>query len=98
MPPPISSHSALCFGVAARSLGNQASGVETTLPSARTTFSESAVHETWTAVTSLLSTKVLMPLLQEELSILHDDLTNLRELGVAKTAIVREFHAGRYAK
>src|SRR5579863_2137423 len=92
MPPPISSHAILCFGVAPRSLGNQTSGTETVRPSVRTTFSASALHETSTAVTSLLSTKVLMPLLPKELSVLNDDLSNLGELVAAKTAIVRQFH------
>jgi hypothetical protein len=92
MPPPINSHAALCFGVAARSLGNQASGAETVRPSASTTFSASALHETSTAVTSLLSTKVLTPLLQKELCILDDDLSNLNELVAAKPAIVRQCH------
>src|ERR1035438_6326975 len=92
MPPPISSESSLCFAVAARSLGNHASGAETVRPSARTTFSASALHETSTAVTSLLSTKVLMPFLQKEPSVLDYDRSNLSELVAAKTAIVRQFH------
>jgi hypothetical protein len=84
-----SSHAILCFVVAARSLGNQASGTETVRPSARTTFSSSALHETSTAVTSLLSTKVVMPFLQKELFILYDDLSNLSELVGAKAMITR---------
>jgi len=53
-------------------------GTETVRPSARTTFSASVAHQTSTAVTSLLSTKVLMPSLQKELSVLHDNVPNLR--------------------
>jgi hypothetical protein len=33
-----------------------------------------------------------MPFLQKELSILHNDLSNLSELAAAKTAIVCQFH------
>src|SRR3990167_7847975 len=58
MPPPRNSHSARCLGVAFRSLGNHARGTETLRPSARTTLSMSSVHDTSTAVTPLISTKV----------------------------------------
>src|SRR5881296_3902338 len=95
MPPPISSQSALCFAVAPRSRGNQASGTETVRPSARTTFNSSVVHETATAVTSLLSTKVVMPPLQKEHSIPHDNASNLRKLVPAKAAIVRQIHRAK---
>src|ERR1039457_2812033 len=92
MPPPMSFHSARCFGVASRSLGNHASGTETIRPSFRTTLSASLVQDTSTAVASLLSTKVLMPLLQKETSVLNDQLPNLSKLVATKTAIVRQVH------
>src|SRR5579863_3068131 len=92
MPPPISSQAALCFAVASRSLGNQASGTETVRPSARSTFSKSVVHEIPVAVTSLRSAKVFMPPLQKEPSLLHNNASNFRKLVSAKAAIARQIH------
>src|SRR5438105_14943082 len=92
IPPPISSHLTLCFGVASISLGNQARGTETVRPSASTTFSVSVVHETSTAVASLLSTKILMPILQEEISIFDDNPSNLSKFVATKAAIIRKVH------
>ena len=87
MPPPISSQSALCFGVAARSLGNQASGAETVRPSVRTTLSASALQDTSTAVASLLSTKVLTLFPQKERSVFYNDFAKLGKLVAVKTVV-----------
>src|SRR5258708_20796388 len=92
IPPPINSHAALCFGVAATSVGNEASGTETSRPSASTTFSVSTLQETATAVASLISVKVFIPFLQEELAVLHRDLSNFSKFVASKAAIVRELH------
>jgi hypothetical protein len=79
MPPPISSHAALCFGVASTSCGNQTRGAEMIRPSARTTFSVSVVHVTSTAVASRFSTKALMPFLEEGIFVLKDNLAGTLE-------------------
>jgi hypothetical protein len=50
------------------------------------------VHETSTAAASLLTTKVLMPLLQKGISVLDDDLATLSQLVATKTAIARQTH------
>src|SRR3990170_3017438 len=88
MPPPRNSHSDRCLGVAFRSLGNHARGTETLRPSVRTTSSASLVHDTSTAVTSHLSAEVSIPLLQEKISLLQNDLSNFSQLVTAETAIV----------
>jgi hypothetical protein len=49
-------------------------------------------HETSTAVTSLLSAKVFIPLLQQKLQILADDIAKFREFVVPKASIVRQLH------
>src|SRR5271157_5464452 len=90
MPPPMSSQSALCFADAPTSRGNQARGTATVRPSDRTTLRSSSVQDTFTASASALSTKVLMPLLQEELLILRDDLADFGQFVAAETAVVRE--------
>ncbi len=63
------------------------SGTDTALPSSSTTVSEWPEHETSTATASLLSTKVLIPSLQEEISILQYKPSNERQLVASKTAV-----------
>src|SRR2546428_6236555 len=49
IPPPINSHSLLCFSVALKSRGNHTSGTDTVRPSSSTTVKASLEHETSTA-------------------------------------------------
>src|SRR5208283_2524547 len=89
-PPPMSSHSALCFADARTSRGNQARGTATVRPSEKTTLRSSSVHDTSMASASALSTKVPMPHLQEELLIFLDYLPDFGQFVTPKTAAVRE--------
>jgi hypothetical protein len=88
MPPPISSQSDRSRGEASNNRGNHTKGAETTRPSDKVTDSASFEHDTFTASVSVFSTKVLMPFLQKELRVLHDDLPDLNHLVPAKTPIV----------
>ena len=92
MPPPMDSQSLRCCGVAARRRGNHTNGTETVRPSSSTTISESSEHDTSTANASLLSTKVGIPLLQEEFSILLHKLSNCRQFVTSKTTARRQGH------
>jgi hypothetical protein len=92
MPPPISSQSARCAGVASRSRGNHARGADTARPSDRVTVSVSPLQEASTARTSMLSAKVCMPFLQEERSVFDDELANFGELRPAKPPHLRKRH------
>src|SRR5438105_15853733 len=88
IPPPINSHSARCRGAALASRGNQASGTETIRPSLTITERASFEHVTSMASNSALSAKVIIPFLQKELSILHDDLAEFGQFVRAKAARV----------
>jgi hypothetical protein len=66
--------------------GNHTNGTETTRPSDNVTDSASFEHDTSTASVSALSTKILMPFLQEELLVLHNDLPYLGHLVPAKSS------------
>ena len=92
IPPPIGSQSLRCCGVADRSRGNHTKGTDTVRPSSRTTVSEWSELDTSTARASLLSTKVGIPLLQEEISILQHELANCCELVTSKATIRRQCH------
>lgn len=94
-PPPINSQAARCLGVASKSRGNQTNGAETVRPSARTKFSVSFVQDTSTAVISLLSTKVPMPLLQEGILFAENDSTNLSEFVTPEASIVGQCHRSK---
>ena len=92
MPPPMSSQSFLCVGLAARSRGNHARGTDTVRPSSSTTVNEWSAHDTSTASVSLLSTKVGIPLLQEEFPIIQHEVSNDGQFVASKTTIRRERH------
>src|SRR5688572_24299321 len=87
IPPPINSHCFLCFGVAFRSLGNHARGTDTMRPSSSTTLSASSEQATLTASASLFSTKVGMPLLQEQIWIFQDEFSNHCQFVASKTPV-----------
>ena len=88
MPPPISSQSDRFRGVASANRGNHARGADTTRPSDNLTDSASLEKETPTTSASVFSTKVLMPFLQKELGVLHNDTANLSHLMPAKASHV----------
>jgi hypothetical protein len=85
MPPPISSQSDRSRRDASTSRGNHTRGTETTRPSDSVTDSASLEHDTSTASASALSTKVLMPFLQEELPLFYNDLPDRSHLMPTKT-------------
>ncbi len=58
-------------------------------PSARTTLRLWLEQDTSTASALALSPEVFLPLLQEELPVLQDEPSNLRELVVSKASHVR---------
>src|ERR1039458_7566745 len=72
MPPPINSHSDRWRGDASASRGNHTRGTETTRPSVSVTESASIEQDTSTTSASVFSVKLLIPSLQEELSILNN--------------------------
>src|SRR2546425_9147439 len=86
IPPPINSHSLLCFSVALKSRGNHTSGTDNVRPSSSTTVKASLEHETSTAIASLLTTEVCIPSLHEKISILFNQFTNNRQLVGSKTS------------
>src|SRR5712692_8982169 len=90
IPPPINSQSVLCLGVALKSRGNQPRGTEMVRPSASTTLRLWVEQDTSTARALAFSTEVLMPPLQEELPVLEDKSSNLREFVVSKAPHVRQ--------
>src|SRR3990172_4112537 len=83
----MNSHSFLCFGVALRSLGNHTRGTDTVRPSSSTTVSASSEQATSTASVSLLSTKVGIPFLQEQISIFQYEFSNHSQFVTSKTAV-----------
>src|ERR1041384_7447139 len=96
IPPPISSHSFRCLGLALNRRGNHTNGTDTVRPSSRVTVSSWFVHDTSTARTSLLSAKVGIPPLQEPISILQNQVLNLQPKLLATIVIVRcPFSRGR---
>jgi hypothetical protein len=86
------SHSFLCSEVAARRRGNQTRGTDTVRPSSRTTVSASSEQDTSTANVSLFSTKVGIPLLQKQISILEHEPSNDRQFVTSKTTVRRQCH------
>ncbi len=92
MPPPIGSQSLLCRGVAARSRGNHTKGTDRVRPSSRTTVSEWSEHDTSTAKASLLSTKVGIPFLQAQASILQHELSNCGQFVTSKATVRCQCH------
>src|SRR2546425_9028886 len=83
----MTSHSFLCFGVAFKSLGNHSRGTDTVRPSSSTTVSASSEHATSTASVSLLSTKVGIPFLQEQISIFQYESSNHRQFVTSKPPV-----------
>src|SRR6266540_3648215 len=92
MPPPISSHRLRCSGVASRKRGNHANGMASSRPSASTTRSTSLVTAASTARGSTLTSKVLIPLLLKEPTMLGNQLTQLRELVTPEAIVPRQRH------
>src|ERR1041384_5755444 len=90
IPPPISSHSFRCLGLALNRRGNHTNGTDTVRPSSRVTVSSWFVHDTSTARTSLLSAKVGIPPLQEPISILQNQVSNHRYLVTPKSTVRRQ--------
>src|SRR5687767_6974509 len=78
-PRPIRRQCARWDAVASRRRGNHVKGAETSRPSARTTRRASAVNETSRASGSTLTVEVLTPSLQEKVSVLHHDCTQLAQ-------------------
>src|SRR3990167_4046778 len=88
----MNSHFFLCFGVAFRSLGNHTRGTDTVRPSSSTTVSASSEQATSTASVSLLSTKVGIPLLQEQISISQYEFSNHSQFVASKTTVRCQCH------
>lgn len=95
IPPPISSQPARCFCVASSKRGNQAIGAATVRPSVRTTVNVSSEQRTSIARASFRSAKVLIPLLQEKLSILNNDLSKFRNFVTSEAARISERNRGQ---
>src|SRR5438094_8251813 len=85
IPPPMNSQSFFCFSVAFRSRENHINGTDIVRPSANTTVSSSREQETSTASASLLVTKVGIPSLQEQISVLVYKAANDRQLVATKS-------------
>src|SRR5437867_13188615 len=84
IPPPINSHSFLCFSVAFKSRGNHTNGTDTVRPSSSTTVNASLEQDRSTAIASLLATEVDIPSLQEKIPFLFDKFSNDRQLVTSK--------------
>lgn len=91
IPPPMNSQSFFCFSVALRSRGNHTKGTDTDRPSSNMTVSSSLEQAASTARASLLVTKVGIPFLHKQISVLFDQLPNDSQLVAAKTAVRCQF-------
>ncbi len=89
IPPPMNSHRFFCLSVAPRRRGNHCKGTVIVRPSSSSTVRASREQDTSIAIASLLATKVCIPALQEKLSILINQDTNICQFMDSKTTVCR---------
>lgn len=90
IPPPINRQWRRCLGVARARRGNHSRGADTIRPSASVTTKESRVNATSTASLICILLMVLVPGMNELITIILDQLPECRELMAPKTSRLRQ--------